>query len=105
MSEAFVCEVCGARESFVGNRVKVFQVGERYFCEDHLPKEGPTTGEIKVSQATQEQKLTSITESILQLKKVQDQQLEALKSIRGMMTFFVVLMIIGIIASIIASCV
>lgn len=105
MSEAFVCEVCGARESFVGNKVKVFKVGDRYFCEEHLPKERPATGEIKVSQATQEQKLTSITENIFLLKKAQDQQLETLRSINGKLTFFIALMTMGIIASILASCI
>ena len=104
----YVCSVCGARESVVGNRVKVYKVGDTFFCENHMPVSHENLDNraamIPVNEASQDQKITSLTENIILLKKGQDEQTALLKSIKGSLTFFVVLVSIGLVLAVINSC-
>ncbi len=95
------CSVCNIPESLVGNQVRIVNVGGKDYCETHVPK----TATIPIKEATQEQKLTALAENIILLKKGQDEQTEHLKSIKGSLTFFVILVIIAIVVQILASCI
>ncbi len=94
------CSVCNVPESLVGNQVRIVTVDGKDYCETHAPK----TQAIPIKEASEEQKLTALAENIIMLKMGQDQQNEYLKSIKGGVTFFVVLMIISLLSQLITSC-
>lgn len=93
------CSVCNISESYVGQKVKIVSVGGKDYCETHAPKVDPS------AVLTSEEQARATAEDIMAIRRTQLDQVELLKSIRGYLTVFMIILVIGFLVQILASCV
>lgn len=93
------CSVCNISESYVGQKVRIVSVGGNDYCETHAPKVDPS------AVLTPEEQSKATAEDIMAIRRSQLDQVEVLRSIRGYLTAFMIILIIGFLAQLVASCV
>ena len=95
------CSVCGIQESFVGNKVGITTINGIDYCSNHIPK----IQSVAVKDLSTDQKQTALVETSVVMQRLSERQTKALESIKGMMTFIVVIIIVGIFVQLLVSCV
>ncbi len=103
MEETFVCAVCGQKEP----KVRLTRFGDKLYCSDHLEQGQQDLAIAELAKKFPDQTAINLYlfDHVERLLTNSRDQTKYLKSIKSILTFFVVITILGIIFSLLKSCV